>query len=321
MHSSAVTDAGVPTRSLKWTTTSSGRCSMAWTSAPSRVSSSSAGAKAFGERVRPGVDELEVAEDVLVPVGEPLDQREVVAALEVEQRTHERECLLADAPLDEEAEQRVAVVALDDLAPAARLRDQVDERAHRVLEDVGGRPAALAGRQAEVEGVGREVAAADALPVQVDEGVLVLHPEWRRLEAEALVDEVLAEPVLLGEAHRPELAVHPPGEPAVGVDASAQPVARLEDRDPMARFLEQQAGRQAGDAGPDDDDVATFARAWWEAVPEGREEVDGRRHRHTLPGPASPLGRVVQARNVPTRVTEATTVAARSAARTAAPSG
>ena len=138
--------------------------------------------------------------------------------------------------------------------------------AHRVLEDVGRGPAALAGRQAEVEAVGREVAPAHAPAVEVDERVLVVHPERRRGEAEPLVDEVLAEPVLAREAHRPELAVHPPGEAAVRVDPPAEPVARLEDRDPVPRLLEQQPGREPGDAGAHDDDVAAARRC----APAGR---------------------------------------------------
>ena len=57
------------------------------------------------------------------------------------------------------------------------------------------------------------------------------------------------------EAHRAELAVHAAGEPAVGVDPAAEPVARLEDGDRVAGFLEEQPGGQAGHPGPDDDDV------------------------------------------------------------------
>ena len=84
MHSSAVTDPGVPTPSVKRTTTPSGRCSMAWTSAPeARVVQQRRGER-VGERVRPAVDVLQVPEDVLVPVGEPLDEREVEAPLQVE---------------------------------------------------------------------------------------------------------------------------------------------------------------------------------------------------------------------------------------------
>ena len=76
-----------------------------------------------------------------------------------------------------------------------------------------------------------------------------------RREPEALVDEVLAQPMLAREAHRAELAVHPSGEAAVGVDPAAEPVARLEEGDPMAGLLEQHARGQPGDAGADDDDV------------------------------------------------------------------
>ena len=56
-------------------------------------------------------------------------------------------------------------------------------------------------------------------------------------EAEPLVDEVLREVVLAREAHRAELAVHLPGEAAVGVDPATEPVARLEDRDPWPASL------------------------------------------------------------------------------------
>ena len=130
--------------------------------------------------------------------------------------------------------------------------------------------------------------APDALALEVDEGVLVLHPERRRREPEPLVDEVLAEVVLAREAHRAELAVHPPGEPAVRVDPAAEPVARLEDRDPVAGLLEQQPGGQAGDPGADDDDVAGRALARREPAAQDVEEVDpcshGVRVRDAAPG-------------------------------------
>ncbi len=88
--------------------------------------------KGLGQRVGPGVDVFEVAEDVVVPVGEPLDQREVEPALDVEQRSEQPQRLLADAALEQIAEQRIAVVALDDQVPAAGLRRELDERRHRV---------------------------------------------------------------------------------------------------------------------------------------------------------------------------------------------
>ncbi len=278
MHSSAVIDCDVPTASRKRTVTSSGPCSMAWTTAPNRVSPRSAGPNAFGQRIRAVVDERQVAEHVLVVVGEPLDQREVIAALEVEQRAHQPERLLADLALDEVADQRIAVVALDDLLPAAGLDDHLVEWRHRVLEDVARRLAPLAHRQVVVERRGVERAAPDGLAVEVDERVLVVHRERRRPELEPLVDQVLAEPMLGREAHRPELAVHPAGEAAVGVDPAAEPVARLEDGDRVARFLEQQPGGQAGHPGPDDDDVLLRPVELREPGAEGFQQVESFAH-------------------------------------------
>ena len=66
------------------------------------------------------------------------------------------------------------------------------------------------------------------------------------------MDQVLAQVVLAREAHGAELAVHLPGEAAIRVDPAAEPVARLQDRDAVARLLEQQPGGQAGDARADD---------------------------------------------------------------------
>ena len=83
---------------------------------------------------------------------------------------------------------------------------------------------------------------------------------------EPVVDQVLGEVVLLREAHRAELAVHPAGEPAVGVDPPAEPVAGLEDRDPVARLLEQEGRGQAGDPGADDHDVPRLRRPAGQAV-------------------------------------------------------
>jgi hypothetical protein len=90
-------------------------------------------AEGVGERVRPLVDELEVPEHVLVPVKEPLDEREVEATLEVEEWPEQRDSLVAHTALDEIAEQRVAVVVLDDAPPAPGLRHEIDERLHRAV--------------------------------------------------------------------------------------------------------------------------------------------------------------------------------------------
>ena len=175
---------------------------------------------------------------------EPLDEREVEPALEVEQRPEQPQRLLAHAALHEPAEERVPVVALDDLLPAAGLRREVDaaaaSRRCRIAAGVRSRSPSGSTKPAAAGSNARRVW---AHAVEVDERVLVLHPERRRREAEALVDEVLAEVVLAREAHRAELAVHPPGEPAVRVDPAAEPVARLEDRDPVAGLLEQEARR------------------------------------------------------------------------------
>ena len=88
-----------------------------------------------GEGVGARVDVLEIAEHVVVPVGEPLHQREVEATLEVEQRPEEPERRLAHAALDEEAKEREPVVLFDEPRPAAGLRHQLDQRRHRLLED------------------------------------------------------------------------------------------------------------------------------------------------------------------------------------------
>src|SRR5215210_1583922 len=91
------------------------------------------------------------------------------------------------------------------------------------------------------------------------------------------MDEVLAERVLAREPHGTELPIHPAGEAAVRVDAAAEAVARLEERDLVPGFLEQHPGGEAGDPGADDDDVARFGRRR-EAVAERLEQVDGRSH-------------------------------------------
>ena len=81
----------------------------------------SIGAEGVGQRVGAVVDERQVAEHVLVVVGEPLDQREVVAALEIEERAHQPQRLLADLALHQVADQRIAVVALDQMLPTVGL--------------------------------------------------------------------------------------------------------------------------------------------------------------------------------------------------------
>ena len=158
----------------------------------------------------------------------------MVAALDVEQRAEQIERLFGHPALQEVAEERVAVELVDDLGPPAWLAGQVDQGLHRRLQDRGGLVALEL----------RAAATRCALPaVEVDERVLVLHPERGVCKAEALVDEVLSELVLAREAHRPELAVHLPGEAAVRVDAATEPVARLEERDLVARLLEEHPGR------------------------------------------------------------------------------
>ena len=95
------------------------------------------------------------------------------------------------------------------------------------------------------------------------------------------MDEVLGQPVLAREAHRAELAVHPTGEAAVGVDPAAQPIPRLEDRDLVAGFLEEQPRRQSRDPGADDDDVPTWTIRRWEAALQDVEEINCRGHEAT----------------------------------------
>jgi hypothetical protein len=88
------------------------------------------------------------------------------------------------------------------------------------------------------------------------------------------VDEVLAEMVLSREAHRTDLAVHPGREPAVREDPATQPVASLEDGDPVPGFQQQHPGGQARHPGADDDHVAGLAWAPRQARAEGRQQVD-----------------------------------------------
>ena len=107
----------------------------------------------------------------------------------------------------------------------------------------------------EVEALWRELAAPHRVPVQVDERVLVVHAERRGGQGEALVDEVLGQVVLPREAHRAQLPVHASREAAIRVDAPTEAVARFEDRDAVARLLEQERGGQPGDARTDDHDV------------------------------------------------------------------
>ena len=96
------------------------------------------------------------------------------------------------------------------------------------------------------------------------------------------MDEVLSEEVLPGEAHGAELAVHAPREAAIGVDPSAEPVACLEDGDAVPRLLEQERGREPGDAGADDDHVPGLGRAG-QALPQHAEGIDDVHHGPTVP--------------------------------------
>ncbi len=58
----------------------------------------------------------------------------------------------------------------------------------------------------------------------------------------------------------------------------------------MAGLLEQQGGGEPGDPGPHDHDVAASVGARREPVAEDPQEVDRRRHRHTVRGSRKPPG-------------------------------
>ena len=133
-------------------------------------------------------------------------------------------------------------------------------------------------REPEIEAGGAEVAAPHAHAVEVDERVLVVHREGRGLELEALVDEPLAQPMAGREAHGAELAVHASGEATVRVDPPAETVARLEQGDPMARFLQQQARDQSSHARADDGDVAARRIGLGQTASKRLEQVDAGSH-------------------------------------------
>ena len=117
-------------------------------------------------------------------------------------------------------------------------------------------------REVEVKTFSVEIAAADALSVQVDEGVFVVHREGGGLEFEPVMDQILAEFVLFGETHRAEFTVHAACEPAIGVDTPAEPVARFEQSHFVSGFFEQKSGGQSGHPRADDEDVFGMAGFW-----------------------------------------------------------
>src|SRR5205823_3242706 len=198
-------------------------------------------------------------EDVFVVVGKPLDEREMVAALQVEERAKHGQCPVAQVALPEIPYERIRILLLEQALPCrlfVLLFHDVDERFHGVLQELVRRFPGLVGEQIEIEQVSAEFAPANSLALQIDQRVLVVHGEWPGLQLELLLNQVLDQGVLERKAHRTKLSIHVAGKTAICENTAPKPILTLENGDLVACILQLQTSSQASHACPDDHNMS-----------------------------------------------------------------